>query len=633
MLDSKLSHEKYHSKQNTRTTQKCTAVNINILDNISSAVLIFSIDPFNIIYLNEAFQKHTGYTLADIKNSTENHLSCLFRDANNNSIFQVSRKFKHNGSTCLRKIFTLTCKDNQIRRVDLALNKYEIENELAIIACFDDISESPVSSEHQQKFQTIFDENPSMYFIINKQGYIISVNRYGASQLGYKPHELEGKHVKCVIHSDDISFVTKQINQCVIHLKSICQWNFRKTKKDGSIIWVEDTARAIQDENGDIIIMIVCKDITSLVQTNTKLTNISFAFQSASDAIAITNSSAEIIYANKAFKKLVLPDKCDNVDIGIAELFDDNKIYASIFRETIQKNSWNGELKINCVNNRKLDVLLRTNLIMNNVEKNQEIVWFFTDISDRIEFDQKLNMLKEKTAFVEKNAIIGQFTSNIMHEINNPLHIILGKLYLLQNNIKDMTNDEKFINYIEKVKEQVYRINVLVRNTQNFSKTTKNLFKSLDINTVIDKSLTSIETRLNDRIEINKYYQNNLPTIMGDEINLGLALGNIILNSIESFKKNGFISIFTTRIDNTINVRIEDNSIGIKDEDLNKLFEPFAERISVSKSNILGLAIAKDIIEKHNGEIRVESQINKGTSFNITFPFNHVTDKGGITIV
>lgn len=490
------------------------------------------------------------------------------------------------------------------------------------------VGDETLSSLTEVKFQTLFEENPTMYFIVNQDGFIESVNKYGARHLGYKPQELTGQHVRCVIHQDDIEFVNLQLHQCLNNPEDVFEWEFRKVRKDGSVIWVKENARAIRNLDGHSIVMIVCEDNTTTLRLNTELRWISAAFQSTSDAIVITDTESHFLLANKAFQALITNNQTDSKLEHISTLFIDDVQYEDIYRSTLRTGSWHGDLKIQTMDKRKLDVSLRTDLIKDHLVRNIGIAWLFTDISDRILYDREIDQLKKKTAIVEKKAIIGQLTAQLMHEINNPLHIILGKLYLLEQGIACDRDDQNLTKHLTKIKEQVYRINSLVKNTQHFTRQNTKYFDTLDINTVIDRSIHGLGDRFDDRIRIYRYYQNNLPGVMGDDINLGLAIANIILSLMDFFQDQGDIAIYTSLMDMNrgvtnekyIEIRIEDNISEILADDLPHIFEPFIEKKSISIGSTIGLTITKDIIEKHHGHISVENRIEKGTKFIITIP-------------
>ncbi|OEC85175.1 MULTISPECIES: PAS domain S-box protein [Methanobacterium] len=117
--------------------------------------------------------------------------------------------------------------------------------------------------ESEERYRVLYDDNPSMYFTVDMKGIIASVNRFGAERLGYMPHELIGQSmILKVFYEKDREFAAQNLRYSLENYGQVFQWEQRKMRKDGSIIWVEETARAMKGLNGKIVVFIVCADIT-----------------------------------------------------------------------------------------------------------------------------------------------------------------------------------------------------------------------------------------------------------------------------------------------------------------------------------------------------------------------------------
>ncbi len=113
-----------------------------------------------------------------------------------------------------------------------------------------------------QRYKALYDANPSMYFTVDRQGAVLSVNRFGAEQLGYEVEELVGQSVFGVFHEDDKEAVRTHLATCMAQLNKVHQWEIRKVRKDGTVLWVREMARGIVVPDDGEIILIVCEDIT-----------------------------------------------------------------------------------------------------------------------------------------------------------------------------------------------------------------------------------------------------------------------------------------------------------------------------------------------------------------------------------
>ena len=119
--------------------------------------------------------------------------------------------------------------------------------------------------QSEERYHALYDDIPSMYFTVDSEGTIISVNRFGAEQLGYKVEELVGRPVFNVFSESDRAVAKSQLKQCIAQPNEMHQWEIRKVRQDGSQLWVKETARTVRAPDGDLVTLIVCRDITDRV--------------------------------------------------------------------------------------------------------------------------------------------------------------------------------------------------------------------------------------------------------------------------------------------------------------------------------------------------------------------------------
>lgn len=114
----------------------------------------------------------------------------------------------------------------------------------------------------EERYRVLYEDNPSPYFSLDAAGKILAVNRSGAELLGYTVGELLGQSVLTIYDEEDKQAVQQHLAACVQNPQRTFHWELRKVRKDGGRLWVRETARAVRDTNGKIIILIVCEDIT-----------------------------------------------------------------------------------------------------------------------------------------------------------------------------------------------------------------------------------------------------------------------------------------------------------------------------------------------------------------------------------
>lgn len=116
--------------------------------------------------------------------------------------------------------------------------------------------------ESEKRYRSLYENNPSMYFTLDSEMIILSVNRFGAGQLGYSVQELIGKSMLSIFYEEDKKSALKNMEHALEKWGNVFQWEQRKVRKNGSILWVRESTRAIKRSDGKIFILIVCEDIT-----------------------------------------------------------------------------------------------------------------------------------------------------------------------------------------------------------------------------------------------------------------------------------------------------------------------------------------------------------------------------------
>ncbi len=133
--------------------------------------------------------------------------------------------------------------------------------------------------ESEEQWKAVFENNPTMYFMLDPTGAILSVNPFGAQQLGYVTDELIGRPVEILFHEDDRDYALRNASKCLEHPGRTVSWELRKIRKNGEMLWVRETARAMLIKNR-LVVLVVCEDITegkraaeALRETQTQLTH------------------------------------------------------------------------------------------------------------------------------------------------------------------------------------------------------------------------------------------------------------------------------------------------------------------------------------------------------------------------
>ena len=223
--------------------------------------------------------------------------------------------------------------------------------------------------------------------------------------------------------------------------------------------------------------------------------------------------------------------------------------------------------------------------------------------------------LKGRMLQSERLAAVGQAVAHVAHEIRNPLMIIGG----FSNQIKTKLDDERELHKIDMVLEEVQRLERLVANLGDFTKEYRLLKRPADINSVI-KDVIKIMTGVCslEKYSFKKMLSKEVSEIHCDPDKLKQVFINIISNGLEAMHDGGSITISTEKIPKGVEIRIHDEGVGIPNEDLQHIFEPFYT--TREQGSGLGLSISYKLIEAHNGDIWAISSPGKGATFIIQLP-------------
>lgn len=156
----------------------------------------------------------------------------------------------------------------------------------------------------EARYRALFVDNPTMIFTIDANLQILSANPSSARQLGYIMDELEGQPILKVFHEDDHPAVIEQFRACMQHPDKISRWHFRKVRKDGGVLWVEETAQAVYDLDGSINVLVVCQDITERKQAEEErerlLVQLEAIQNSINDGVVVSDLEGNVLTVNKS---------------------------------------------------------------------------------------------------------------------------------------------------------------------------------------------------------------------------------------------------------------------------------------------------------------------------------------------
>jgi len=226
--------------------------------------------------------------------------------------------------------------------------------------------------------------------------------------------------------------------------------------------------------------------------------------------------------------------------------------------------------------------------------------------------------LEEQITQNEKLTSLGLLAAGVAHEVNTPLAVISNYIQMLA---KQMPEGDPRQSIIDKIVKQTFRASEIVNNLLNFSRTGAAEVSSVDVNRVVEETLSLVAHPLKTaRIQVVKELGKSLPAVHGSANKLQQVFLNLFLNARDAMPGGGMLEVRTSAENGSVEVEIADTGAGIAREDINRIFDPFFTTKSNGRGTGLGLSVSYGIIKEHAGKIDVRSTPGKGTSFHVEFP-------------
>jgi PAS domain S-box-containing protein len=388
--------------------------------------------------------------------------------------------------------------------------------------------------------------------------------------------------------------------------------------KDGTLYWVDTTIVPFLNKKGTPYQYIsIRKDITAKKLAETNLTNslkeisdIKFALDQSA-IIAFTNEKGIITNVNEKFCEITKYDRKELIgqDHKLINSGYHAKGYLNEMWKTIEKGKvWKGELRNKAKDGSFFWV---ATTIVPFVDKNgipYQYLSIHNDITERKRTEEILHRQ-------DKLAAVGQLAAGVAHEIRNPLTSMKGYAEFLQ---LDETNPERQ-EYLDIILDEIDRVNGIVEEFMVLAKPKTANLEEKNIVPLINDVLTLLDFESRKKhVRLHFESSEDIIQVECDEDRLKQVFLNLVKNGIEAMPNGGDLSVKTNVQHDTVQISIQDTGVGISEEKLKKLGEPFFT--TKEEGNGLGLMVSFKIIESHNGNVYIESEVNKGTTFNIVLP-------------
>ncbi|MBW7888578.1 MAG: PAS domain S-box protein [Bacteroidetes bacterium] len=262
-----------------------------------------------------------------------------------------------------------------------------------------------------------------------------------------------------------------------------------------------------------------------------------------------------------------------------------------------------------------IDVSVNTSLVLSDSGEPIFMRCVVRDITEQKRLEQKIMQ-------AQKIDSIGNLAGGIAHDFNNILTSIMGAASIMERRI---TKRNKVFPFVDIITTAATRGKSLTNQLLTFARRTQIEIRPINIHNVLEETLRIFEPSVNPQITVERIFSLQPAIINGNDSQIQQALLNIFINARDAMPEGGKIIIETivdAKIENTVTIKISDNGHGMPKSIQQQIFVPFFSTKEQGKGTGLGLSVVYGVVQSHNGTVTFSSEINKGTTFILTFPLN-----------
>lgn len=460
-------------------------------------------------------------------------------------------------------------------------------------------------------------DQSSIVAITDQKGIITSVNDKFCEISKYSREELMGQDHRILnsgYHSREFfQDLWRTIGNGEVWKGEICN-----RANDGTLYWVDTTIVPFLNANEKPYQYVAIRtDISDrkraedhLKETLKENLDIKFALDQSS-IVAFTDAGGIITSANDKFCEISKYNREELIGKSHGILnsgYHSREFFQNLWKTILKGNVWKGEIRNKAKDGSLYWVDTTIVPFIDEKGKPYQFLAIRNDITERKRTEEILHQQ-------DKLAAVGQLAAGVAHEIRNPLTSMKGYTEFLQLDEKDPERLE----FLSIILDEIERVNMIVEDFMVLAKPKAVELEEKNVIPVIKNVVSLLEFEARKRhVRLHLECEAEIIQIECDENRLKQVFLNFIKNGIEAMPNGGDLYVRTFIKDNNVQISIQDTGVGIPEDKLKKLGEPFFT--TKKNGNGLGLMVSFKIIESHNGKVFIESEPNKGTTFNIFLP-------------
>jgi len=525
-----------------------------------------------------------------------------------------------------------------VPKVEKTYNLIEIpientDGSVSKLSIYRDITDSKNQEKRlktsKENFRRLFEHVAAGVYISSKKGKFLDANPALLEMMGY---EDKGEFLSLDLARDIYLKAEERsrFQQMIEKNGRVVDYEVDFRKKDGTPITVLLTAHVRYDPKGNVLgYEGICVDQSQrqrmereLKKAHDFLNNI---IQSSPNAIMGTDMRGRIIIWNQGAEETLGYPASETIGgMNVKDLYPDDM--ARRVMQMMRSDDYGGKGKLRSYpmtfrakDGGSVEGNLSANIIYDETGREMASVGIFVDLEEQLKMERKLHTTQEQLLQSEKLAAMGRLTSQIAHELNNPLYGIMNTLELMKTEIPAGNKRRKLL---EMSLSETVRVTDMLRKMLSFSKPDQEERAPVDINTILDEILLLHEKQLWEHsIKMVHSFADDLGKVHASKNQLRQVFLNLISNARDAMPEGGRLTVATEGDDYFVHITVSDNGVGIKEEHLDLVFETFFTTKTDSVKGVgLGLSVCYGFIKDHGGDIKVDSRMGEGTTFSISLP-------------
>jgi PAS domain S-box-containing protein len=455
-----------------------------------------------------------------------------------------------------------------------------------------------------------------MCFLVSGDGNILALNKAACEALNVTAGDIDGYNFFKFIEPSYINKTKTAFSNTVKNDKiggNFSKLNFKEKIFDITLSFIPYLFAETK------LYFILARDITGEKLRETELMRFYSVAENTVNPLQIADPKGRMVYVNQAFvnssgfSKEELIGKNPNI---FSSGKHSRKFWMKMWNTINSGKVWVGEVE----NKKKNGDPSYTQLLISPILDNEGKIYGFFGIHRDL---TEKKLLEKQLIHTQKMESIGTLAAGVAHEVGNPLASISALVQVVQRSTSDEFAKEK----LELIKKQVTRISKIIRDLVDFSRPSNYELQLTDINQSIVEAIEIIKVGAKAKdiifnVDLNKKIP--LLPLISDQIQQIFV--NILLNAVDAIAEYNdtqiqhMISVKSNINEENVIIKFTDTGGGIPEESLNKVFEPFFTTKKEGKGTGLGLWVSYGIVKSFQGDIKVESELKKGTTFTIILP-------------